>query len=65
MKNSSRGFFTDGIVKTAIKQGDYVPPRDVEKENKIKDFCLNCKMPICRGNCEDFRKFMKELNDER
>lgn len=61
MKSNSKVFFTDGVIKTAIKQGDYVPPRDVKRENKIKDFCLNCKMPICRGTCEDFRKFMKEL----
>ena len=61
MKKYNSGYLKDGVVKTAIKQGEYIPPRDVERENKIKDFCLNCKMPICRGTCEDFRKFIKEL----
>lgn len=61
MKKYNSGYFKDGVIKTATKQGEYIPPRDVERENKIKDFCLNCKMPICRGTCEDFRKFMRRL----
>lgn len=39
-----------GIVKQAPKQGDAPEKiKDVEAINKVKDICLNCERPTCKG----------------
>ena len=36
-------------VKLAPKQGKKSPPKDVEEINAMKNICLNCSRPVCKG----------------
>ena len=48
---------TGGSVPVPVKT-----PEEVEKENRIKDVCLNCKKKVCKGSQ---RCFEKERNKNR
>ena len=53
----SQCLIKNGVVKQAVKQGKKEEIRDVEKENLIKQFCLNCTKENCNGDCKDIREF--------
>ena len=33
--------------------------------NAVYNFCMNCKKPKCKGDCEERREFVKELIKKR
>lgn len=33
----------------------------IKGKNELVEFCTNCRQPICKGMCEDYRKFKKGL----
>ena len=35
---------------------------DVDEEAA---FCLTCDRPLCKGSCDEFREFVKELNKSK
>lgn len=63
MKKIGSRMIKNGIAHTRIRQGKKVPPRDVEKENKIKDFCLNCDKPYCNGSCDEIVAFIRKIKN--
>lgn len=36
----------------------------IEYENKLRDFCLNCKRKKCGGICTDYSDFQHNLIEE-
>lgn len=50
-------FGANGTVKLATKQGKPEQIKDVQIENEIKNFCLNCTKEKCNGDCKDIREF--------
>lgn len=50
---------TTGHVKTAPKQGDAPEKKkDVEAINKVKEICLNCERPTCKGCASKKEQFV-------
>ena len=54
-------YLKNGVATLAVKQGDrLVPEKDIKRANEIKDFCLNCTKPKCKGECKEIREFLKQ-----
>lgn len=33
--------------------------------NLVEDFCLNCNKNKCRGNCKDFKAYLRNLRENK
>lgn len=42
-----------------------IPPRVIEKQNKIKEICLNCTQSDCNGQCALVDKRLKGMKRGR
>lgn len=49
------------IAENSTFSKDYV----LNCNNKLINFCLNCKKEDCNGNCEDYKNFAKKVHQER
>jgi hypothetical protein len=59
-------FSADGVIHTAISE-DKAPrldhsPQVIEKMNRDKNVCLNCKKKKCNGSEECFNEQRKIMN---